>query len=283
MKFGIAFSNRQRALVEKLRLLGDIVVKAEELEYDSFLTTDHYMLPWGNETLETWTYLSYLAGKVSNIKLGTCVTPIPFRPPGLLAKIISTLDLVSNGRVIVGVGLGWYQDEFEAYGGWDSNPIRFEKTREALDLMIKLWREDEVNFEGKYYKVKGAVLQPKPVQKPHPSLWFGGAGRKMLRLTAEKGNGWITSGPRWAPIYTTAEEYRKCTEEIGKHRKDLGKNGEFTFSCIVAPHESVKEFAREIEEYKEAGRDYLVLGIARVRDSLDLIKRFRNDVVSSFS
>lgn len=138
MKFGIAFSNRQRGLVEKLRLLGDIVVKAEELEYDSFLTTDHYMLPWGNETLETWAYLSYLAGKVSNIRLGTCVTPIPFRPPSLLAKIISTLDLVSNGRVIVGVGLGWYQDEFEAYGSWDSNPIRFEKTREALDLMKAL-------------------------------------------------------------------------------------------------------------------------------------------------
>ena len=283
MKFGIVFSNRQRGLVEKLRILGDIVVKAEELEYDSFLTTDHYMLPWGNETLETWVYLSYLAGKVSDIRLGTGVTPIPFRPPGLLAKMISTLDLVSNGRVIVGVGLGWYQDEFEAYGSWDPNPIRFEKTREALDLMIKLWREDEVDFEGEYYSAKGAVLQPKPVQKPHPPLWFGGVGKKMLKLTAEKGSGWIALGPRWAPIYTTAEEYRKCTEEIEKHRKDLSRNGEFTFSCIIAPHESVKEFAREIEEYKEAGMDYLVLGIARVRDSLDLIKRFRKDIVSSFS
>ena len=105
----------------------------------------------------------------------------------------------------------------------------------------------------------------------------------MLRLAAEMGNGWIALGPRWAPIYTTVEEYRECTEKIEKHRKDLGKRGEFTFSCIIAPHESVKEFVREIEEYKEAGMDYLVLGIARVRDSLDLVKRFRNDVVSSFS
>jgi alkanesulfonate monooxygenase SsuD/methylene tetrahydromethanopterin reductase-like flavin-dependent oxidoreductase (luciferase family) len=149
--------------------------------------------------------------------------------------------------------------------------------------MIKLWREDEVNFEGKYYSAKGAVLQPKPVQKPHPSLWFGGAGKKMLRLTAEKGNGWIALGPRWAPIYTTVEEYRKCTEKIEKHRKNLRKNGEFTFSCIIAPHESIKELTREIEEYKKAGMDYLVLGITRVRDSLDLINRFKNDIVSSFS
>jgi len=148
MRFGIAFSNRKRGLVEKLSLLGDIVVKAEELGYDSFLTTDHYMLPWGNETFETWVYLSYLAGKVSSIRLGTCVTPISFRPPSLLAKTISTLDLVSNGRVIVGVGLGWYQDEFEAYSSWDPNPVRFEKTREALELMVKLWSEDKVDFEG---------------------------------------------------------------------------------------------------------------------------------------
>jgi alkanesulfonate monooxygenase SsuD/methylene tetrahydromethanopterin reductase-like flavin-dependent oxidoreductase (luciferase family) len=186
MRFGIAFSNRQRGLVERLSLLDDIVVKAEELGYASFLTTDHYMLPWGNETLETWVYLSYLAGKVSNIRLGTCVTPISFRPPSLLAKTISTLDLVSNGKVIVGVGLGWNQDEFEAYSIWDPNPVRFEKTKEALELMVKLWSEDKIDFDGKYYRAKGAALEPKPVQKPHPPLWFGGAAKECSN-----------SQPRW--------------------------------------------------------------------------------------
>ena len=283
MRFGVAFSNGQRALVEKLSLLTDIVVKAEELGYDSFLTTDHYMLPWGNETLETWVYLSYLAGKVSNIRLGTCVTPITFRPPSLLAKTISTLDLVSNGRVIVGVGLGWYPDEFEAYSSWDHNPVRFEKTREALKLMVKLWSEDKVNFEGKYYRVKDAVLQPKPVQKPHPPLWFGGTGKKMLKLTAEMGNGWITPGPRWFPAYTTVEEYRGYVEKIRRYRESLGKNGKFTFACLIAPHESSKEFVTEIEDYGKAGMEYLVLGITRVRDGLKLVKRFKNEIVSSFS
>jgi probable F420-dependent oxidoreductase len=283
MKFGIAISNMQRGLVEKLGLLIDIVVKAEELGYDSFLITDHYMLPLGNETLETWGYLSYLAGKVSNIKLGTCVTPIPFRHPGLLAKTISTLDLVSNGRVIVGVGLGWYPDEYEAYSSWDPDSVRFEKTKEALELMVKLWSEDKVNFEGKHYRVKDAVLQPKPVQKPHPPLWFGGSGKKMLKLAAEMGNGWITPGPRWALVCTAAEEYMRCVKKIKRYRESLGKNEKFTFACLIAPNESFEEFAREIEDYKKAGMEYLVLGVTRVRDGLELVKRFKNEIAPSFS
>jgi probable F420-dependent oxidoreductase len=282
VRFGIAIHFMQRDLVERLSFSTDIVIKADELGYDSFLTTDHYMLPWTNETLETWVYLSYLAGKVSNIRLGTCVTPIPFRPPGLLAKTISTLDLVSNGRVILGVGLGWYQGEFEAYSSWDPNPVRFEKTREALELMVKLWSENKVNFEGKYYRVKGAVVQPKPVQKPHPPLWFGGKGPKMLKLAAEMGNGWITMGPRWAPHHTTAEEYRECVEKIKRYRENLGKNGEFTFSCLITPDESFKEFVEDIEDFRKAGMNYLLLGITRVRDGLKLVERFKDEIVSSF-
>ena len=287
MRFGIAVSNMHKGLVERLNLLNDIIVKAEELGYDSFLVTDHYMLPWGsNETLETWAYLSYLAGKVTNIRLGTCVTPIPFRPPSQLAKTISTLDLVSNGRVIVGVGLGWYPDEFEAYSSWDPLHVRFEKTKEALQLMVKLWSEDKVNFEGKYYRVKDAVLEPKPIQKPHPSLWFGGKGKKMLKLTAEMGNGWITWGPRWAPLYTTVEEYKGCVEKIKRLRESLGKKDKITFACMISPNESFKEFALDIEDYQKAGMNYLLLGLSRnkhISDGLKLVKRFKNEILTSFS
>lgn len=276
MKFGIALSNRPWA-----RAI-DVITKAEKLDYDSLLISDHYMLPGNNETLETWIYLSYIAAKVSSIRLGTCVTPIPFRPPSLLAKAISTLDFVSNGRVIVGVGLGWYPDEFEAYSTWDPLLVRFEKTKEALELMVKLWTEDEVNFEGKYYRVNGAVLQPKPVQKPHPPLWFGGKGKKMLKLTAEMGDGWIIWGPRWAPIYTTAEEYKGFVETIKKHRESLGKNDKFTFALAISPQENFKEFTKEIEDYKKAGMDYLVISVSKADDSLNLIERFKNEIVQSF-
>ncbi|MGP3667873.1 MAG: LLM class flavin-dependent oxidoreductase [Candidatus Bathyarchaeota archaeon] len=279
MKFGIAFSNMQRGLIDRLKILDDIVIEAEKLEYDSFFTMDHYMLPWGNETFETWVYLSYLAGKTSKIRLGTCVTPIPFRPPAILAKMVSTLDIISGGRVIVGVGLGWYQAEFEAYSSWDSNVVRFEKTKEALDIMSKLWVEEKVNFEGKYYRVKDAVLQPKPIQKPYPPLWFGGTGKKMLKLTAEKGSGLVSVGPRWAPNYVTSENYHKLTEKVKKIREKMGKTNDFTFACIMAQHENFNEFVKEIEEYKKAGMNYLILGIVRVRDGVTLLKKFRDEIV----
>jgi hypothetical protein len=97
------------------------------------------------------------------------------------------------------------------------------------------------------------------------------------------GNGWITMGPRWSPLCTTVEEYREYVEKIKRHRKSLGKTGNFTFACLIAPPESFEEFVREIEDYKKAGMDYFVLGIARVRDSLELIERFKNEIISSFS
>src|SRR5437773_11326064 len=103
----------------------------------------------------------------------------------MLAKIVSTLDLLSNGRTILGVGAGWSQTEFEGYSEWSSNKIRVDKTREGLDLILKLWTQEKVDFKGKLYQAKGAVLDPKPVQKPHPPLLFSGIGHRMLRMTVE--------------------------------------------------------------------------------------------------
>src|SRR3989442_15971956 len=132
----------------------------------------------GDSTVETWTALTYLAAKTEKIRLGTLVTPIPFRPPGMLAKTVSTLDLLSNGRTILGVGAGWSRTEFEGYSKWNSNKIRVDKTREGLDLILKLWTQEKVDFKGKFYHANGAVLEPKPVQKPHPPLLFG---QEMIR------------------------------------------------------------------------------------------------------
>ena len=105
-------------------------VEADQLGYWGFVLPDHYM--WGQDrggdsTFETWTALTYLAAKTEKIRLGTLVTPIPFRPPGMLAKTVSTLDLLSNGRTILGVGAGWSQTEFEGYSEWNSNKIRVDK------------------------------------------------------------------------------------------------------------------------------------------------------------
>jgi hypothetical protein len=105
----------------------------------------------------------------------------------------------------------------------------------------------------------------------------------MLKLAAEMGNGLITMGPRWSLVSTAVEEYRRCVETIKRHRESLSKNGEFAFACLIAPPENLENFAGEIEDYKEAGMDYLVLGMVRVSTGLELIERFKNEIISSFS
>ena len=105
-----------------------------------------------------------------------------------MAKMVATLDNLSIGRVIFGVGAGWSQEEFDGYSEWNSNKVRVDKTQEGLELMIKLWTEDEVTFDGTHYNAKNAVLEPKPVQKPYPNLLFGGSGTRMLALAGRYGN-----------------------------------------------------------------------------------------------
>ncbi|UCD44970.1 MAG: LLM class flavin-dependent oxidoreductase [Candidatus Bathyarchaeota archaeon] len=181
---------------DSLEAIKEAVVEADGLGFDGALMPDHYMwgemrghrMPNAYSTLETWVTLTYLAAKTERIRLGTLVTPIPFRPPGVLAKMLSTLDILSNGRVMLGVGAGWSQDEFDGYSVWDGPKVRVDKTEEGLKLMIRLWTEDEVNFEGKFYEAKGAVLDPKPVQKPYPELLFGSYGSRMIRLAAKYAN-----------------------------------------------------------------------------------------------
>src|SRR5437867_12972232 len=107
------------------------------------------------------TALTYLAAKTEKIRLGTLVTPIPFRPPGMLAKTVSTLDLLSNGRTTLGVGAGWSQTEFEGYSEWNPNKIRLDKTREGVELILKLWTQEKVVVNGKFYHANGAVLDLK--------------------------------------------------------------------------------------------------------------------------
>jgi len=283
LKFGVVVSNAQRGLLDRLGMLEEVVLEAEKLEFDAFFVTDHYMLPWSDETLEPWLYLSYLAAKTSKIRLGTCVTPIPFRPPGMLAKMVSTLDVLSSGRAILGVGMGWYAPEFEAYSCWDPNKVRFEKTKEALDLIVRLWTEDKTSFEGKYYKAKEAVLLPKPLQKPRPPLWFGGVGKRMLELAAEMGDGLICIGPRWLPVHVSSEDYGKIVERVKRLREGKGRAGDFTFACIIAPHEDPKEFVKEVESYRRSGMNYLILGVVRLREALGQIRRFKDEVASTMS
>lgn len=273
MKFGIVFPNSNDYV--DTELVVELANTAEENGLDFLLTWDHYMLPDTKATFDAWILLSYLAAKTSQIKLGTCVTPIPFRQPAVLAKMISTLDNLSDGRVILGVGAGWFEKEFHAFSEWVDDRTRVDKTKEGLELMVKLWTEDDVHYKGTFYKAQGATIEPKPIQKPYPKVWFGTTGDKMLRLAVRYGTGWI-------PTMISAYSYKKIAEKL---RNLLGKTKrEFIMGYnLFTPYNEVNQYINSIEEFRLAGCDVFAVNWSYPKDDLKRrVEWFAREVVGSF-
>lgn len=213
MKFNLIYPVKEGYLDRGL--IRDVAVAAEEAGFYGFLSWDHYMLPDSSETLDAWSILSYLAGQTSRIKLGTVVTPLPFRPPSQLAKIVSSVDLLSGGRTILGVGAGWHRPEFDGFSEWLPTGKRVAQTSEALELITTLWGGGTGDFNGRYFSSKGAEILPSPVQKPHPPMWFGVKGPKMMELAALYGDGWI-------PTNITPSDYASGLQRLREIRTANG-------------------------------------------------------------
>ncbi|OLS27936.1 MAG: Alkanesulfonate monooxygenase [Candidatus Heimdallarchaeota archaeon LC_2] len=265
-----------------------IILEADKLGFDGALMPDHYM--WGTMdgrinrpdrfvTFETWMTISYLLAKTEQIKLGTLVTPIPFRPPAMMAKMVATIDNLSNGRVIFGVGAGWAQEEFDGFSVWDSNKVRVDKTKEGLELMLKLWTEDEVSFEGAYYTAKNAVVEPKPVQKPYPPLLFGGVGNRMLNLAGRYGD--IVFVPTWGGLEKAAEGRQRVLDSARKYNR-ADKIGFMSGTMMGPPVTEINSFMKAIEAAQENGDKYFLPSFGRDENTMNLLRQFSKEVMPSF-
>jgi alkanesulfonate monooxygenase SsuD/methylene tetrahydromethanopterin reductase-like flavin-dependent oxidoreductase (luciferase family) len=199
---------------------------ADELGFYGAVMPDHYM--WDREemadkdsTVDAWVAITHLAAKTHRLKLGTIVTPIPFRPPGILAKMVATIDVISSGRTILGVGAGWSRAEFEGYSAWADGKTRVDMTEEGLQLILRLWQDQKVDFYGKFYNAKAAVLDPKPLQKPHPPLLFGGRSPRMLRLAGKYGDICYIPPHPWTniPLNEAKSIVDEAARKAGRHRK----------------------------------------------------------------
>ena len=172
--------------------LATIAQAAESAGFDRLSVMDHFfqihMLgPPEHEMLEAYTTLGYLAGKTSAIKLLTVVTGVIYRQPGLLAKAVSTLDVLSGGRAMLGIGAAWNEDEARGLG-FAFPPIaeRFERLEETLQIVLQMWSDDDGPFQGRHYQLERTLNSPQPIQRPHPPILIGGSGeRKTLRLVAQ--------------------------------------------------------------------------------------------------
>ncbi len=164
----------------------DMVLECERLGYHSVWLDDHLM--YGHTPiLECWSTLAALAAATTRIRLGTMVTCASFRNPALLAKIAATVDVISGGRLEFGVGAGVQETEHRAYGfQFPKTLIRIERMKEAVEIIKALWNEEKTSYNGKHYRLKEAVCEPKPLQKPHPPITIGGSGEELLlKVTAQ--------------------------------------------------------------------------------------------------
>lgn len=249
MEFGLSLPGR--GPLANPELIGRLVQKAEALRYSSLFVTDHVIFPTKSGSVypyhpsgefpgglrqdyfEPLTFMTYLAGQTRRIKLGTSVLIIPYRNPVVTAKQLATLDVLSGGRLILGCGVGWLEEEFRALG---APPFaeRGRVTTEYLRLMKALWTQEAPRFEGKYYRVSDIHFLPKPRQKPHPPLWIGGHTEPALRRVAEVGDGWHPIGLR-PPALLHPPEYARAVERIREYARAAGRDPQTITLTFRAP------------------------------------------------
>ncbi|MCS6927013.1 MAG: TIGR03560 family F420-dependent LLM class oxidoreductase, partial [Candidatus Binatia bacterium] len=169
--------------------------EADELGFDSAFVFDHFIPIYSDPNgpcLEGWTLLAALAAQTKQVKVGVLVTGNTYRNPAVLAKMAATVDHISNGRLILGLGAAWFELEHTAYGIPFYTPgERARRLREAVDVIKLLFTQHKSNFDGKYYQLKDALCEPKPLQKPYPPLLIGGMGPKLIQpLAARQADIW---------------------------------------------------------------------------------------------
>ncbi|MFB6106868.1 MAG: LLM class flavin-dependent oxidoreductase [Halobacteriaceae archaeon] len=209
---------------------------ADSLGYEGLWAPDHFMLGVDDYELEVWTLLSQMAALTEDPVVGPLVGAVTYRNPALLAKMASSLDVMSRGRVELGLGAGWHGEEHEAYG-YEFPPIdqRIEMLEEAIQLVRAMWTDSHASFDGEYYQIRDAPNVPQPVQEPHPKLMIGGSGPKMLRLVAKYADSWnveITSRNRGPSIEEKVGHLERYLDEEGRSPDDV----EYTWlgHCLVA-------------------------------------------------
>ena len=196
---------------------------ADQLGYHSLWFIDHLIgasVKVDAPMLECWTLMSAMAEITQRIRIGTMVLCNAFRSPALLAKMTATLDVISHGRLECALGAGWYEKEFRQYGfAFPAVAMRIKQLEESIEIIKRMWTQDEASFHGTYYTIEGAVNNPKPLQKPHPPLHIGGRGEKlMLRLVAKHADLWNVSAG------TSLEEYRHKAAVLEQHCHAVGRD-----------------------------------------------------------
>ncbi len=223
--------------VEAYETMTRVAQEAEALGFDSIWLFDHFHTvptPTQEVTFECWTSTAALARDTQRVHIGQMVTCNGYRNPALLAKMASTVDTLSHGRLDFGIGAGWYEHEYLAYGyDYLDAPERLRYLREAVQVILAMWTQDEAVFEGKYYHVRGAINQPKGVQKPHIPLLIGGGGEQVtLKLVAQYGDACNLGHLDVEGLEHKFSILKKHCDEVGRDYNSIRRT--VLFNCAIA-------------------------------------------------
>jgi F420-dependent oxidoreductase-like protein len=318
MQFGLQHPNFNfdydgRDASQLVDSLKNLATKAENFGFDSFWVMDHFhqISMVGKQDapmLEGWTTLSVLAGITSKIRLGTLVTGVIYRHPSVLAKMAATLDVLSKGRLFMGIGAAWNQEESLAYDiPFPPNKERLLRLEEAIQIIRKMWTEEPTaTFNGKYYQIRNAYCNPKPIQKPSPPIMVGGSGeRQTLRIVAKYADA--------CNLFGSAETVKTKLSVLNEHCKSVDRDYDsilktkLGFIVIdndketaekrvqqisrVMPKDQIKEFViygtpedvlKQIELLEDVGIQYFIADLEPDKE-LEALERFADSIIKKNS
>ncbi|MBA3288405.1 MAG: LLM class F420-dependent oxidoreductase [Acidimicrobiia bacterium] len=220
----------------------ELALLAEELGFDSLWVYDHVHnvpRPAHEAVFECWTTIAAISQRTSRIRLGQMVGCNSYRNPALLAKITSTVDVVSGGRLDWGIGAGWYENEYRAYGyDYPAPKDRIGMLRETVEIVKSMWTEPETTYRGRYYELRRANCDPKPLQDPHPPVWIGGGGEQLtLRVVARHADCSNFGGQ--------PDQWRHKREVLKAHCADVGRD-ESTIRKTWSPEVFIRSTEDEV-------------------------------------
>jgi len=313
----IGFDVPNRGPLAAPEIMPRLAAEGEAMGFGYFTLSDHLVIPADiharypysdtgefpagarGEWHELLTVAAWLAARTRRIRILTSVMVVPHRAAVLTAKILSTIDVLSGGRLTVGCGAGWLKEEFDAIG---APPFaeRGAVTDEYLSAMKELWTAEAPRFDGRYVSFKDVVFEPKPVQKPHPPLWIGGESGPALRRAARLGDGWYPIGANPQHPVDTMARYRAAVDRLRALTRDAGRDPNSVALAYRCPwygdarqartaegerrlfSGSAAEVIDDLNAFRDLGAECVVIGLAGPTADATLanMRRFCDDVMA---